>query len=127
MSGEDYITYLLKDNSRTQKITAVLLKVKDISWNLFNFFKIFILHSIFILLTLCLIIFYRIKNIKYSFRIQLLIAFLLVSLIPIIMLAIYNRQIVSKRSEEAITTELYERIDYIERNINAQKNQNNDN
>ena len=67
INGEDYITYLLKDNSGTEKITAVLLKVKDISWNLFNFFKIFILHSIFILLALCIIIFYRIKNIRYSF------------------------------------------------------------
>ena len=39
INGEDYITYLLKDNSGAEKITAVLLKVKDISWNLFNFFK----------------------------------------------------------------------------------------
>ena len=127
INGEDYVAYLLKDNSGGEKIIAVLLKMKDISWNLFNFFKIFILHSIFILLTLCVIIFYRIKNIRYSFRIQLLIAFLLVSLIPIIMLAIYNRQIVSKRSDEATTSELHERIDYIERNINAQRNQNTEN
>jgi signal transduction histidine kinase len=122
INGEDFVTYLLKDNSGAEKITAVLLKVKDISWNLFDFFKIFILHSIFILLALCIIIFYRIKNIRYSFRIQLLIAFLLVSLIPIILLAIYNRQIVSKRSQEAIANELHERTNYIERNINAQKN-----
>jgi signal transduction histidine kinase len=127
LNGEDYITYLLKDNSGADKITAVLLKVKDISWNLFNFFKIFILHSIFILLALCLIIFYRIKNIKYSFRVQLLAAFLLVSLIPIIFLAIYNRQIVTKRGDDAIISELHEKIDYIEKDINSQKNQNNEN
>jgi len=127
INGEDYITYLLKDNSGAQKVTAVLLKVKDISWNLFNFFKIFILHSIFIFLALCIVITFRIKNIRYSFRTQLLIAFLVVSLIPIILLAIYNRQIVSKRSEEAIINELHERIDYIERDINAQKNQTDEN
>jgi two-component system, NtrC family, nitrogen regulation sensor histidine kinase NtrY len=123
INGEDYITYLLKDNSGAEKITAVLLKVKDITWNLFNFFKIFILHSIFIFFALCIVITYRIKDIRYSFRTQLLVAFLLVSLIPIILLAIYNRQIVTKRSEEAIINELHERINYIERNINAQKNQ----
>jgi signal transduction histidine kinase len=127
INGEEYITYLLKDNSGAEKIIAVLLKEMDISWNLFNFFKIFILHSIFILLILGVIIFYRIKNIRYSFRIQLLTAFLLVSLIPIIMLAIYNRQVVSRRSDEAINSELHERIDYIERNIKAQENQNNEN
>jgi signal transduction histidine kinase len=43
------------------------------------------------------------------------------------MLAIYNRQVVSRRSDEAITSELHERIDYIERNIKGQKNQNNEN
>jgi two-component system, NtrC family, nitrogen regulation sensor histidine kinase NtrY len=122
INGEDYITYLLKENSDNENITAVLLKVKDISWNLFNFFKIFILHSIFILFVLSVIIFYRIKNIKYSFRTQLLIAFLLVSLIPVLFLAIYNRQIVSERSAEAVANELTERANYIERNIMARVN-----
>ncbi|MDR3609877.1 MAG: ATP-binding protein [Ignavibacteriaceae bacterium] len=122
INGEDYLTYLLKENSNNEKSTAVLLKVKDISWNLFNFFKIFILHSIFMLIALTVIIFYRIKNIKYSFRTQLLLAFLLVSLIPILFLAVYNRQIVSQRSGEAIANELHERADYIERNINVRVN-----
>jgi two-component system, NtrC family, nitrogen regulation sensor histidine kinase NtrY len=120
INGEEYITYLLKDISEPDKTTAVLLKVKDISWNLFDFFKIFIIHSIFILVVLSFIIFYRIKNIKYSFRIQLLIAFLIVSIIPVILLAIYNRQTVTRRSGEAITNELHERSDYIERNIKIQ-------
>lgn len=127
LNGEDYLTYLLKDNSGGIKITAVLLKVKDISWNLFNFFKIFILHSLFVVIALCIILFYSFKNIKYSFRIQLLIAFLLVSLIPIILLAIYNRQIVSTRSEEAIASELHEKIDYIEKDISSQNNLNDEN
>jgi signal transduction histidine kinase len=122
LNGEEYITFLLKDNSDIPKTTAVLLKVKDISWNLFNFFKIFILHSIFIFLVLSVMLFYQLKNIRYSFRVQLLIAFLLISLLPLILLAIYNRQVVSRRSTESITSELHERADYIERYIKGQKN-----
>jgi len=120
LNDEEYITYLLKENSNSPKITAVLLKVKDLSWNLFNFFKIFILHSIFILLVFSVILFYQLKNIRYSFRVQLLIAFLFISLLPLFILAIYNRQIVAKRSNESITSELHERADYIERYLQGQ-------
>ncbi len=127
LNNEEYITYLMKDNSSTPKITAVLLKVKDISWNLFNFFKIFILHSILILLVFSVLLFYQLKNIRYSFRVQLLIAFLFISLLPLFLLAIYNRQVVARRSTESITSELHERADYIERYINGLKNIGDDN
>ena len=127
LNGEEYVTYLVRDNSDVPKLTAVLLKVKDISWNLFNFFKIFILHSIFIVLVLSVILFYQANNLKYSFRVQLLIAFLIISLLPILLLAIYNRQIVAKRGSESITSELHERADYVERYIKGKEYVNNEN
>jgi len=43
------------------------------------------------------------------------------------MLAIYNRQIVSSRGQEAIANELHEKIDYIERSINAHNNRDDEN
>ncbi len=114
LSGETYYTYLLKTSSDSQsKITAVALREKDISWNLFNFFKIFILHSLIIICLFFVLFFANIKKFKYSFRIQLLIAFLSVSILPVIILAVYNRQIVDQRSESAVFEELSERSDYI--------------
>ena len=114
LSGESYFTYILKTNSNgNSKITAVALREKDISWNLFNFFKIFILHSLIIICLFFVLFLANIKHFKYSFRIQLLIAFLSISILPVIILAIYNRQVVDQRSESAVFEELSERSDYI--------------
>ena len=114
LSGETYFTYLLKTNSDGKSnITAVALREKDISWNLFNFFKIFILHSLLIICLFFVLFLANIRYFKYSFRIQLLIAFLSISILPVIILAIYNRQVVDQRSESAVFEELSERSDYI--------------
>jgi two-component system, NtrC family, nitrogen regulation sensor histidine kinase NtrY len=114
LSGETYFTYILKtDLNGEPKITAVALREKDISWNLFNFFKIFILHSLIIIFLFFVLFLANIRSFKYSFRIQLLIAFLSISILPVIILAVYNRQVVEKRSESAVFEELSERSDYI--------------
>ncbi|MFZ0456529.1 MAG: ATP-binding protein [Ignavibacteriaceae bacterium] len=114
LSGETYFTYILKTGSNGKSIiTAVALREKDISWNLFNFFKIFILHSLLIICLFFVLFLTNLKNFKYSFRIQLLIAFLSISILPVIILAVYNRQVVEQRSESAVFEELSERSDYV--------------
>ncbi len=114
LSGESYFSYILKTESNgNSNLTVVALREKDISWNLFNFFKIFILHSLIIICLFFVLFLFNIRYFKYSFRIQLLIAFLSISILPVIILAIYNRQIVEQRSESAVFEELSERSDYI--------------
>jgi methyl-accepting chemotaxis protein len=49
-----------------------------------------------------------------------LYAFLLVSIVPLALLAVYNREVVSERSEKAIFTELSKRSDYLENHIISQ-------
>jgi len=119
--GENYITYILKTNrAGVYKITAVAIKDKEVTWSLFNFFKIFIVHSIFILIFVVLLIIFRYLRLKYSFRTKLLGAFLLVSIIPIVALAIYNREVVRERTNSAIFNELSKRSEYLENHIRAQ-------
>ena len=49
LNGENYLTYVLKTQQDDgEKITSVSLRSKRLTWNLFNFFKLFIIHSIFI-------------------------------------------------------------------------------
>ncbi len=50
----------------------------------------------------------------------MLIAFLVISIIPVIILAIYNRQIVADRSQAAVFNELNERSNYIENHVRSQ-------
>ncbi len=121
LNGENYITYILKTNEEgSEIITSVSLVEKHITWNLFNFFKVFLVHSIFILLLFIIFFIISLKEFKYSFRTQLLIAFLIISIIPVIILAVYNRQIVADRSQAAVFNELNERSNYLENHVRSQ-------
>jgi signal transduction histidine kinase len=102
------------------KYTVVSIKEKEIAWSLFNFFKIFIIHSIYILFATFVLIIFRFIRIQYSFKTKLLIAFLLISIIPIVALAVYNREVVRERSADAIVNELSRRSDYLENHVRAQ-------
>ena len=119
--GEDYIAYINKiNNGGNERIITVAAKEKEITWNLFNFFKIFLIHTIFILL---LFVFLKITNllkIQNTFRTRLLIAILIVSIVPLALLAAYNRELVSERSEKAIFQELNKRSDYLENHVKSQ-------
>jgi len=120
--GENYITYVLKtEKNDSERVIAVSIKEKKLTWNLFNFFKIFMVHSLFILLLLILLLIFRFLKIKYTFKTRLLIAFLIISVLPIVILAIYNQQVGKDRSEAAIFTELSKRSDYLENHVRAQK------
>ena len=115
LNNENYYTYILKTFSNSiPVITAVSTREKRISWDLFNFFKIFIIHSIFILILLLILFIFNFKRIKYTFRTQLLIAFLFISIIPVIILAVYNRQVVKERTDNAVSKELSERLKYVD-------------
>ena len=120
--GENYITYILKiDKNDMERVIAVSIKEKKLTWNLFNFFKIFILHSLFILLLLIFLLMFRFIKIRYTFKTRLLIAFLIISVLPIVILAVYNQQEGKNRSDAAIFTELSKRSDYLENHVRAQK------
>ena len=120
LNEERYLTYALKHESDgILNITSVSLLEKRFSWNLFNFFKLFIIQIIFIAILFIVLFISDIKNFRYTFRFQLTIAFLLVSIIPVVILALYNRQLVEKRSDESILNELKARSTYIENHIQS--------
>ncbi|MFC2083859.1 ATP-binding protein [Bacteroidota bacterium] len=107
-------------NENLERIIAVALEKKDLSWNLFDFFKIFFIHSIFILLILLFYtVFYKkVYRLKYSFRAQLLLSFLIISLIPLIFLATYFKNLTEDKNTSAIYYKLGKRADRVEVYIN---------
>ena len=118
---ENYVAYVIKlFEYGDERVITVAAKEKEITWNLFNFFKIFLLHTIFILFLFVFLKVAKLLKVQASFRIRLLYAFLLVSIVPLALLAVYNREIVSERSEKAIFTELSKRSDYLENHITSQ-------
>lgn len=125
--GEKYETYILKSEYDSgDVITAVAVADKEFSWNLFNFFKVFIVHTIIILIVYLLLFTTRVRKIKLTFKTKLLITFLVISVVPVIILALYNRGLVEERVQESILNELKQRADYIENHINSQIEKNKD-
>jgi len=122
---ENYEAYLLKTSTEDLNIyTAVAVEEKAFSWNLFNFFKIFIVHSLFIIIAFSLILVSRVRKISLSFKSKLLFAFLIISIIPVVVLAFYNTKIVSERAKEGIFSELSQRADYVEKHLSSQLEKN---
>lgn len=121
MNDENYLTYALRiEYESFVNILSVSVQEKHFTWSLFNFFKIFIIQSIFIFVLLVTILVIKIRELKYSFKTQLLTAFLFVSIIPVGLLAVYNREVVQERTKSSIIGELNERTSYIENHINTQ-------
>lgn len=122
LNGEDHIIYVRKrpyDNFI--RILAIALEEKDTSWNLFDFFKIFFIHSVFIIIFLIFLYIFYYRNVievKFSFRAQLLFAFLLISIIPLIFLAGYFKSLTAEKNTSAVFYKLGKRADRIENYVN---------
>ena len=119
--GENYIAYIVKlSDKEEERMITVAAKENEITWNLFNFFKMFLLHSIFMLLLFLVFKLSKLLKTESSFRTRLLYAFMFVSIVPLALLAVYNREVVSESSEKAIFTELSKRSDYLENHVTSQ-------
>lgn len=111
INGEAHLLFILKPGERENEIVAVALEQKRFAWNLSNFFKVFFVHSV-IILTLFLI--YSAGHLKKwkaylsSYRTKLTFAFILVSVVPLIAITAYLRNINENKNEELINNKLSE-------------------
>ncbi len=114
----EHIVYVKKvaDKNKNRLLAAALAE-KDLTWSIFDFFKIFFIHTIFILIGLILaylVYFRRFYQLRYSFRTQLLVAFILISTIPLLLLAIYFKNLTDEKNTSAIYYKLGKRADRVE-------------
>lgn len=118
MNGEKNLFYVLKnDLEDLTRIIAVVLEEKDISWTLYDFFKVFFIQTLFILFLVILytsVFFYKNRTIQFTFRTQLLSAFILLSIVPSILLAVYYKNLTQEKNDSAIFYKLSKRADSVE-------------
>ncbi len=125
-NGEQYYIYAQKYmNENPPEIVAAALREKEIEWSFFNFFKLFIVHSAILLIAYLLSAGFRLwksKTYKMHFRAQLMIAFLIVSVIPVIALAFYNHYNIEEKSTQAIRASLKNQLTTVETHLAAKLN-----
>lgn len=108
-------------NAGNHPFLIVAQKEGDFSFSLFNFFKLFIVHSTFLLSILLLLFIVKLKGkIRLTFRSQLLFAFLIIAVLPIIALAIYNKNSVEEKNISLIHNSLKEKADLAENFFESQ-------
>ncbi|MFA7228799.1 MAG: hypothetical protein WC061_07185, partial [Melioribacteraceae bacterium] len=118
INNEDNLFYILKiDSPGKERILAVALEEKKFSWNLSDFFKVFFVHTIIIFLLIIIFAaagFKKTKSVLASYRTRLIGAFLLISLLPLIIIALYFREITEEKNFQLIEKRLSEMSDQIE-------------
>ncbi|MCP5063945.1 MAG: HAMP domain-containing protein [Ignavibacteriae bacterium] len=126
LNKNDYLIYTKKlsfDN--VERVVAIALKNKELSFSLFDFFKTFFSHVIVLLLILLIYIVARLNKKRdyfFNLRTQLLLTFLIISLIPLILLAFYFRNLTEDKNNSAIYYKLGKRAFNVETYINKHAN-----
>ncbi|MCB0730787.1 MAG: ATP-binding protein [Ignavibacteriae bacterium] len=118
-----YVKRIYRDN--IERILAVALRGKELSIGLFDFFKVFFTHAIIlIIIILIYFLYYYKKETVYQFdlRSKLLVAFLIISLLPLILTAYYFRNLTEEKNEEAIYYKLGKRAFNVETYLNDNAN-----
>jgi len=119
INNEDHLVFVLKrDQDGISRVLAVALKNKELSWGLFDFFKIFFVHLIIILaafLVYLIYLLYKTRKIRFSFATKLLLSFILISLIPLILVSFFFRSVTTEKNENAIEYKLGKRAQSVER------------
>jgi len=103
-----------------ERIYAISLKREDVTLTTFYYLK-FILFTIFVYFILYLIFgvtyVYRTKKIKLNFREKLFVSFFIVSVIPIILLAIYTRTFIINKNETNSKNQIVSDLNLMSENL----------
>lgn len=120
INEEEHLVYaLLINKGGYKRIFAAAMLEKEFSFSLFDFFKAFFMQLLYIGLFVLLIMLFELKQkkIHFSFRLKLQTAFLIVSLVPLILLAMYFRGMTENKNQSAISYKLGKRatsvVDYL--------------
>ncbi len=126
LNKSDYLIFVKKINiDNVERVLAIALKNKELSFNLFDFFKVFFSHSLvllIIILVYLLVSLNKKRNYFFNLRTQLLISFLIISIIPLILLAFYFRNLTEDKNNSAIYYKLGKRAFNVETYINKHAN-----
>ena len=117
INGEMNLLFLIKNTTvQGEKILAIARENKNFTWNLSDFFKIFFIHTVVIfIISLFLWLVNLQKRITYSisFRAKLITAFLIISVVPLFLIAAYIRNLTEEKNSQTLAKLMIENINQI--------------
>ncbi|HEY6950827.1 MAG TPA: ATP-binding protein, partial [Bacteroidota bacterium] len=120
IGGKRYESLFARDPAAPDKIVEVSLESIDYRWHIFDFLKL-LSAALSLLALLATYEFVKSVNARrsliFTFRMKLLISFLVLGFIPLILLSYYNRTFTSESLDEQMKKTLSRDLDLISRRI----------
>lgn len=126
-NNEEYLVYVLAAGD-SNKFISVAKEETSLTWNLSNFFKVFFVHTLLILVITILAAIWNYRRTAVflqSYRTKLATVFLIVSIVPLVIVALYFRNITEKKNYEMINDRLTETVEQIINFLSLYSNQTN--
>jgi signal transduction histidine kinase len=118
--GREYETLYARDETRPGVVHALALETLDIRWHLFNGVKVAFVYLAVVVVVLLLqssVRGMRKELQAFGFRARLLIAFGVLTILPLFLLAYYNRELATERLESSVSRRLVEDLSLLERRM----------
>lgn len=125
IDGEEYESFYLRDRQDPTGQTWVSLGMESLGlqWHVYSYLRYVLFFFLLASIGLCLYLVAQLargKRIFLNFRRRLFAAFVIVSLIPVAIVAYYNRQYANERAYEAIVNQLADQSAVIVNEIQRQ-------
>ncbi len=113
INSQRFLFYVIKENS-SDRYLLIGYKTRDFSWNIYDFVKIFIVHFVFIIVLGLLVSFLRVFTSgfpSFNYQARLLSGILIITIIPLIILAVYFDDTIKDKLENSIRLNLMTQSD----------------
>ena len=122
MNGYKTQTVYMRDGTLPERIAAISLEKLDFRWDMFSYLKEFLV-CLAVLAVIALSYYIR-KSMQdgvpaLGFRAKLLLGFACITLVPLVVLSYYNRQLVVERFQKQGEMELYNELVTLQGRISA--------
>jgi signal transduction histidine kinase len=122
-----YLPNSENDNAPGEKIYVVSIKANDFGMMTFFFFKFLLLVVLIFIVFIFIYLLYKginflilekgMENFKFGFREKIFASFIVVSVIPIIVLALYSREFVKEKNNEFYKSQIISDLKLVEQYI----------
>jgi two-component system nitrogen regulation sensor histidine kinase NtrY len=122
INGYKTQTVYMRDGTSPERIAAISLEKLDFRWDMFRYLKEFLVClAVLAVIAIC---FYIWKSMHdgipaLGFRAKLLLGFACITLVPLVVLSYYNRQLVVERVQKQGDLELYNELVKLQDRISA--------
>lgn len=106
-----------RDDVDRARIISLSVASLDLRWHLFNLVKMIVVYLLFLALVVCVVVmrsFAAGGSLRFGFRSKLITAFSVVSVLPLILMAYYNRELAIERFDENLTRRLSQDLDIVQ-------------